>query len=228
METILGELVSGNHFHLLGIQAELGRTFTADDDVPPGAHPVVMISHGYWRRAFGGDPDVIGRDLRVNGRPYTVVGVAPEDYHGSIRGYQSDFYAPVMMYDELQPDTRVILEARHSHRFFVMGRLAPGATMAQAQVSVDRVAEQFRKDFDWGTESGISSHSSGGCHRPSSSWIGLFGPLLGFFPPWWGSSCSSPARTWPVFSWPGASIEGKRSPSGWPWVQNAERWSDKF
>jgi len=155
VETILGEAVSGNHFNLLGIKAALGRTFTADDDVAPGAHPLVMISHGYWRRAFGGDPDVIGRALRVNAPPYTVVGVTPEDYSGSLRGMVPDFYAPAMMYDELQPDTRVILETRHSHRFFVMGRLEPGATLAQAQVAVDRVAEQFRKDFDWGADTGF-------------------------------------------------------------------------
>jgi predicted permease len=155
IETILGEAVSGNHFQLLGISAEIGRTFTADDDVRPGAHPVVMISHGYWQRAFGGDPEVIGRDLRLNGRPYTVVGVTPARYHGSLRGVQSDFYAPAMMYDVLQADTRVILEARNSHRFFVMGRLAPGATLAQARASLDRMAEQFRKDFDWGAETGF-------------------------------------------------------------------------
>ena len=155
VETILGEAVSGNHFQLLGISAEIGRTFSADDDVRPGAHPVVMISHGYWSRAFGGDPDVVGRDLRLNGLPYTIVGVTPENYHGSLRGIQSDFYAPAMMYDELQADTRVILEARDSHRFFVIGRLAPGATLAQARASVDRMAEQFRNDFDWGTERGF-------------------------------------------------------------------------
>ena len=155
VETILGEAVSGNHFQLLGISAEIGRTFTADDDVRPGAHPVVMISHGYWRRAFGGDSDVIGRDLRLNGHPYTVVGVTPARYHGSLRGIQSDFYAPAMMYDVLTADTRVILEARNSHRFFVMGRLAPGATLAQARASVDRMAEQFRKDFGWGAETGF-------------------------------------------------------------------------
>ena len=114
-----------------------------------------MLSHGYWRRAFGEDPDVVGRDLRVNGRPYTIVGVVPEDYHGSMRGITPDFYASVMMYDELQPDTRVILETRESHRFFVMGRLAQGVTMARAEVAVERVAEQFRKDFGWRDDSGF-------------------------------------------------------------------------
>jgi predicted permease len=155
VETLLGEVVSGNHFDLLGIEAALGRTFTPDDDVHPGAHPVVMISHGYWQRAFGGDPDVIGHDLHVNGRPYTVIGIAPDNYRGSLRGIAPDFYAPAMMYDTLQPDTRIILEARDSHRFFVKGRLEPGVTLAQARVAVDRVAEQFRKDFGWGTDTGF-------------------------------------------------------------------------
>jgi len=155
VETILCELVSGNHFSLLGIEAAQGRTFTAADDIQPGAHPVGMISHGYWRQAFGGDPSVIGRDLRVNGRPYTILGIAPEDYRGSLRGMEPDFYAPIMMYDELQPDTRVILEARNSHRFFVQGRLKPGVTMAQAEVALERVATQFRSDYGWGTDMGF-------------------------------------------------------------------------
>jgi len=155
VETILGEVVSGNHFDLLGVGAALGRTFTGEDDLHPGAHPVVMISHGYWRRAFGGDPDVIGRDLRVNGRPFTIVGVTREDYNGSLRGIVPDFYAPAMMYDEIESDTRSILEARDSHRFFVKGRLAPGATLAQARVAVERAAKQSRKDFGWGADTGF-------------------------------------------------------------------------
>ena len=154
VETIVVEVVSGNHFSLLGIRAEIGRTLTLEDDVRPGAHPVVMLSYGYWRRAFGGDPNVIGRGLRVNGRPYTVVGVTPENYNGSLRGVASEIYVPTMMYDELQGETRVILEARDSHRFFT-GRLEPGAAMAQAQVAADQVAEQFRQDFDWGADSGF-------------------------------------------------------------------------
>jgi predicted permease len=155
MEPVLGEVVSGNHFSLLGVTAALGRTLTPDDDVRPGAHPVVMISHGYWRRAFGGDPDVVGRDLRVNGRSYTIVGVTPEDYNGSLRGFAPDFYAPTMMYDELESDTRTLLEERNSHRFFVKGRLAPGVTLAQAEVAVEQVAEQFRKDFGWASDTGF-------------------------------------------------------------------------
>ncbi len=155
IEALLGELVSGNYFQLLGVKAALGRTLTNEDDVAPGAHPVLVLSHGYWRRAFGGDPDIVGRVLRVNGRPYTVVGVVPEDYHGSLRGIMPDFYASVMMYDELNPDTRVILETRDSHRFLAIGRLDQGVTMAQAEAAVERVAEQFRKDFDWNDESGF-------------------------------------------------------------------------
>ncbi len=155
VETVLGEVVSGNHFDLLGIRAAVGRTFTAEDDVQPGGHPVVMISHGYWRRALGGDPGAVGRDLRVNGRPYTILGVTPEDYAGSLPGIAPDFYAPAMMYDELQQESRVILQARDSHRFFAKGRLAPGVNLAQAQAAVDRVAAQFRRDFGWGDDTGF-------------------------------------------------------------------------
>jgi predicted permease len=78
--------------------------------------------------------------------------VAHEEYGGSLRGISPDFYAPAMMYDEIATDSRVILQARDSHRFFVAGRLEPGATLARARLAVDRVAEQLREDLGWGAE----------------------------------------------------------------------------
>lgn len=155
VEAILGEIVSGSHFPMLGIDAALGRALTPEDDVSPGAHPVVMISHGYWKRSFGETPDVIGQGLRVNGLTYIVVGITPEDYHGSLRGIAPDFYAPAMMYDALQAESRVILEARDSSRFFVRGRLEAGVTLAQAQAAADRVAEEFRRNFGWSSDTGF-------------------------------------------------------------------------
>jgi hypothetical protein len=80
---VMAEVVTGGAFALLGIEPLLGREILPEDDVARGGHPVVMLSYGYWQRAFGADPHVVGRTLRLGGRTYTVVGVAPAHYHGA-------------------------------------------------------------------------------------------------------------------------------------------------
>ena len=92
-DTCFAEAVSGNYFSVLGVEALLGRTIGPQDDVAPGAHPVVMLSHRYWQSRFGGDPDVVGDALRIGGRAWTIVGVAPADYPGMAAGVVTPFYA---------------------------------------------------------------------------------------------------------------------------------------
>jgi hypothetical protein len=76
VESLMGELVNGDYFPLLGLRPAVGRLLGPSDDVAPGAHPVVVLSHDYWQRAFGGDPKVVGRLMRLAGHQYTIVGVA--------------------------------------------------------------------------------------------------------------------------------------------------------
>jgi hypothetical protein len=73
-ERVFAELVSGAYFRTLGVCAVLGRTLGPDDDRTPDAHPVVVLSYGYWQRRFGGDAQVLNQDIRVNGHPMTIVG----------------------------------------------------------------------------------------------------------------------------------------------------------
>jgi predicted permease len=145
------EMVTGNYFPTLGIEAELGRTILPEDDVAPGAHPVVMLGHGHWLKSFGGDPGVIGRETRIGGRPYTIIGVAPADYEGHFRGLAPAFFLPRMMLNEVSPAHYDQLEARGDHGTFVKGRLRPGVTLARAQTAADAVAERLRESAieDW-------------------------------------------------------------------------------
>ena len=83
VEQLVGELVSGDYFQVLGVPAALGRTLLPEDDVTPGGHPLVMLGYGYWQRRYAGDPGVIGQTIRLSGRPYTIVGVAPKGYTGN-------------------------------------------------------------------------------------------------------------------------------------------------
>jgi len=144
-EIIAGEAVSGNFFTVLGIEAQLGRTLLPSDDVSPGAHPVVMLGHRFWHSRFGGDPAVVGSEIRLGGRPYTIVGVASREYPGSVVFIAPAFYAPVMMSNELMPSTYDQLEARGDHGSFVTARLRPGVGLAQARAAVDRVADDMRQ-----------------------------------------------------------------------------------
>src|SRR5262249_16986054 len=76
-ERVIGQIVTGNYFAVLGVRPALGRFFLPEEDRTPNTHPVIVISHGLWRRRFGADPAVIGKTLSLNAYPYTVVGVAP-------------------------------------------------------------------------------------------------------------------------------------------------------
>jgi macrolide transport system ATP-binding/permease protein len=136
---VMGELVTGGAFALLGVEPLLGRAILPEDDVARGGHPVVMLSYGYWQRAFGADPQVVGRTLRLGGRGYTVIGVAPANYRGAFRLLTPAFYVPMAMANELMGID--MLDQRDSHSFFVRARLASGVTRAQAEHAASLVAE---------------------------------------------------------------------------------------
>src|SRR5262245_50269010 len=135
--TVMGEAVTGGAFALLGIEPRLGRGIQADDDVARGSHPVVMLSHGYWQRAFGADPQVVGRALQMGGRSYTFIGVAPADYYGGLPAFTPAFHIPMAMLDEMGIE---MLDKRSYHSFFVKARLKPGVTRAQAEHAASLVA----------------------------------------------------------------------------------------
>jgi predicted permease len=147
VELLPGELVSGNFFPMLGVPAVVGRTLLPEDDVSPGGHPVVMLGHAYWQRRYGGDPGVVGDEIRLNGRSYAIVGVAPEAYTGSLRGIMPDVYAPYMMVGQLNPSDYDEIESRGSQSLFLKGRLRPGIGLLQAQGWADRLAANFREQY---------------------------------------------------------------------------------
>lgn len=150
VEVLFGEAVTGNYFELLGVDPHRGRLLSSEDHVARGAHPVVVISHGYWMRRFGGDPSAVGGELRLSGRPYTVVGIAPPEFTGSLRGLEPAVWVPIMMVDELQGFGGNVIEARGNQSFFARGRLKPGATVTQAESAAERVAIRLRDEYtEW-------------------------------------------------------------------------------
>jgi predicted permease len=117
--------VTPSFFPLLGIEAALGRTFT-EDEMDIGNHQKVVLTHAYWQEHFGGAPDVVGRELRVDGQPFTVVGVLAEDFQMPDRP-EARFFLPTAF----SPEARG-LDNWHSNNFEMVARLRPGATVEQA------------------------------------------------------------------------------------------------
>jgi predicted permease len=143
MSPVMGEAVTGGAFALLGVKPRLGRAIEVGDDVARGGHPVVMLSYGYWQRAFGADPAVVGRTLQMGGRNYTIIGVAPADYRGGLPVVTPAFYVPIAMLDELMGIE--MLDRRFFHTFMVKARLAPGVSRAQAEHAASLVAASLTR-----------------------------------------------------------------------------------
>jgi putative ABC transport system permease protein len=141
-ERVIGQIVSGNYFSVLGVRTALGRSFLPEEDRTPGTHPVVVISDGLWRRRFGADPAVIGRTISLNACNYTVVGVAPAEFAGTLRGTVNDVYVPTMMQVQAQPGRNSKLNDRGSGWLRLIGRVNPGVGREQAQAALSILVEE--------------------------------------------------------------------------------------
>ncbi|MBV9771953.1 MAG: ABC transporter permease, partial [Bryobacterales bacterium] len=149
-ERVWGELVTGNYFQLFGVRAHLGRTLLPSDEVAPGKHPVVVLSDGLWRRAFGGDPNILGKVVHLNGYPLTVVGVADATFHGSVVSFDGEVYIPIMMAPQLGIAFRTqpgeLLHDRKTPLMIAYGWPRPGVTLAMASAQTAVLSEQLAKD----------------------------------------------------------------------------------
>ena len=154
-DQVSGAIVSGNFFDVIGVRAQLGRLLSTEDDKTPGAHPVVVISQGLWKTRFGGDPNVVGRQLLLNGNTFTVIGVLPAGFDGLEMGANRDLYVPLMMQasmrppragysGEMNPD---LLQVRGNRWLYAVGKLKPGVTPEQAQASLALIAKQLEETY---------------------------------------------------------------------------------
>ena len=143
-ERVWGEMASGGVFDLLGIKPEAGRFFSLEErDDAQNAHAVVVISHNYWKTHFHSDPTAIGRTLRINRTPFTIIGVAPESFHGIHAGLQYEFWVPLTMYGQLTHTGTWMLQDRNTRNFMLLARLAPGVTIDQARGEVQALAHRM-------------------------------------------------------------------------------------
>lgn len=151
-ERVYGDLVSGNYFDVLGVHAAIGRTFMTGDDRTPGAHPLVILSYGYWKRRFGGDPGVLNQTITLNAHPMTIVGIAQPGFNGVGVGEAPEVFVPMMMRSQMSPDMND-LEDRRSMWLNIFGRLKPGVSREQGEAAMNTfwkpILEAEAKDLNF-------------------------------------------------------------------------------
>src|SRR3954463_11867491 len=140
-DDVLGSLVTGNYFNLLGVGPYIGRTLTPDDDKVEAGHPVAVISYSMFRNRFNSDQSIVGSTLRLNEYPFTIVGVTPPGFHGQVVGDVQEVWVPMMMQSQVLRG-RKWLDDPESSWLTLMARLKPGVSISQAKANLDVILQQ--------------------------------------------------------------------------------------
>ncbi len=143
---VTGELVTGNFFEVLGARMSQGRAFLPEEDRAPGAHPVVVISHDFWGREFGGDPQLVGKTITLNNHSFTVIGVAAAGFTGVSNVGRADLWVPMMMQAAAKPNEGPGLNSR-DRGMYAIGRLKEGVSRAQAEAELETINRQLLQAY---------------------------------------------------------------------------------
>jgi predicted permease len=142
------ELVTGNYFDTLGIHPLKGRFFLLNEDTTPGAASVVVLGYAAWQGRFGGASDILGRTIKLNNTPFTIIGVGPKGFKGVNAVFGPDMWVPSMMAEQVLPaQQRNVLSDRAMPLFTGAGRLERGISLAQAQAEMNIVAAALEKEY---------------------------------------------------------------------------------
>jgi predicted permease len=142
VKSVTGYAVTGNYFDLLGVQPEVGRFIREADERGPNSAPYVVLSNNLWRSVFNADPSVVGATVRLDKDPYTVIGVAPAQFHGTEQFVWPDYWIPIVNYFDAR-----YLEDRTGRPLTVLGRLKPGVAPQQAAENLSAIAAQLAKEY---------------------------------------------------------------------------------
>ncbi len=178
-----GLTVTGNYFDLLGVKPLAGRLIQPEDDRVRGGHPVMVLTYTGWQKRFAGDPNIIGAKVQVNGREFTVLGIAAKGFVGTELIMTPEIYFSMAMQKELQAGED-LQERRSARNFFAVGRLKPGIGMAQAESALNGIGQNLAREYpqeDGGMQIALSPPGL----------VGAFGrkPIIGFVAVMFGVSC---------------------------------------
>lgn len=149
-----GMMVSGSYFPVLGVTPARGRLLTPEDDKVIGANYVAVLGYGFWQSRLGGDPGIVGKVITINGKPYTIVGVAPEGFAGTTVGIRPIVYVPISMRGEIQRFTQ--FDNRQNYWVYLFARLKPGVTREAAAQSINGVYHAIINDVEAPLQKGMS------------------------------------------------------------------------
>ncbi|HEY7182552.1 MAG TPA: ABC transporter permease, partial [Blastocatellia bacterium] len=144
-EMISVGLVAGNFFNVLGVRPHLGRLLTADDDTARLGHPVAVLQYDFWQKRFAGSPEIVGSTIRLNGSPFTVIGVSAPGFEGTDVGLQTQVWTPVMMKPVITPTWDALDDERYSW-FYLFARLKPGVSIEEAQAAMRLLYRQRQEE----------------------------------------------------------------------------------
>ena len=142
-ERVIGQVVSGNYFDMLGVRPALGRFFLPEEDRTPGTHPVAVIGHGLWQRRFAADPAIIGTSVTINAYDYTVIGITPAEFTGTTAATVTEVYVPIAMQPRIQPGNGAMFTNPNWGWLRLIGRLKPGLAREPAQTAMADLAAQL-------------------------------------------------------------------------------------
>ncbi len=153
-----GVLVSGGYFPVLGVRPAVGRLLDSRDDKVTGESRVVVLSHSFWQRQFGGSPDVTSETLVVNGQTMTIVGVAPEGFDGTTFGPRPQVFVPITMRESMEPGFEGFAN-RRSYWTYLFARLKPGVSMEQASAALNGQYRAIVNDVEAPLQKGMSDRT---------------------------------------------------------------------
>jgi predicted permease len=157
VDQVLASFVTGNYFSVLGVKPALGRLILGSEENQPGEQPVVVLGYSYWQKRFGGNPGVIGKQVRVNGKQATIIGVGPKQFQGAISVVDMDMYMPwgsAAAFDQVSSNPAT---DRNTRVVRVMARLKPGVSFSTAQASINVIAARLAKQYP-ATDANVTVH----------------------------------------------------------------------
>ncbi|HEU4432694.1 MAG TPA: ABC transporter permease [Pyrinomonadaceae bacterium] len=184
-EEIFGNFVSENYFATLGGSTQFGRFFTADENTVPGRDAVVVLTHGFWQRRFGGDPQLVGRSIKLNGKAFTVVGITHPEFVG-LRHEMPDVWLPLAMraamatdrFETVAPEKRDWYGGRDFPWLSIYARLKPGRTAPEARAEMNVLWGRLDTDSSTAPRESIAVDPINDMKVPIEAWM-LIGMVLG-------------------------------------------------
>ncbi|HEX4771566.1 MAG TPA: ABC transporter permease [Bryobacteraceae bacterium] len=167
-----GYQATGSYFQMLGVRPLLGRFFGPADDRRASPNAVLVISHRLWQGRFGGDPNILGKSVKVDGFPFTVIGVAPESFTGTELIVAGDYWLPLGMQPRIEPENDFV-RWRTSQNLWIIGRLRAGVSRAQATTNLEQIAAQLEREYP----NDMAGHQRLSLSRPGLVGEALRGPV---------------------------------------------------